>query len=482
MDTRTEFDFLGKVQIPKKALYGINAFRARENFPSDQVFHPEWYSSMGEVKLACYRACKSFLRAKSNAYPEQGLSLSLPELDVLEAMERAAIKISQGLLRDQFIVPAIQGGAGTAINMNINEIIANAALVEMGKTPGSYKVVDPFEDANIFQSTNDVVPTALRLATIRLLGELEKAINALRAKVEQLEKNNRSVIRSAYTQMQQAVPSSYGLLFSAYSEALSRDWWRVSKAFERIKVVNLGGGAVGTGIATPRYFIMEVVGELQKLTGLPVSRSENLVDTTQNLDAFVEVHAILKANAVNLEKMASDMRLLASDICGGHEISIPTRQTGSSIMPGKVNPVIPEFVISSVHKIYANDILITSLCGQSSLDLNAYLPMIGHALIESLKMLINACVSIGERMFDDLEVNADNAYRNILSSPVITTALLPYIGYRKSTVMAAYMRENHCSVTEANSKLKIINDVLLSSVLKPENLLKLGFSLKDIVE
>jgi len=375
----------------------------------------------------------------------------------------------------------LQGGAGTAINMNVNEIMANAALVHLGKKPGDYNVIDPFEHSNIFQSTNDVVPTALRLAIMRLLGELEKAINQLRLKVEALEAKHRNHLRSAYTQMQQAVPSSYGLLFSAYSDALSRDWWRVSKAFERIKVVNLGGGAAGTGLAIPRFFIMDAVSELQKLTGLPISRSENLVDATQNLDAFVEVHAILKAHAVNLEKMSSDIRLLASDVLQSPEVIIPACQTGSSIMPGKVNPVICEFVISTSHKVYANDMLISNLCGQSILDLNPYLPSIGHALLESLKMLINACNSMGEKLLDGLVVKSELAQQKLMHSPVITTSLVPYLGYRKATVMAQMMKEEQCSVFEANDKLGFLNPVKLEEILKPENLLKLGFSLKDIV-
>lgn len=481
MEKRTESDFIGSVSVPVDALYGIHSLRARENFPSDQPFQAEWYKAMGEVKLSCYRACRNLKNAARQSFQEENLNTKFPEDAVLNALEYAAIKLSQGAFSEHFIVAALQGGAGTAINMNVNEILANAALMHLGHKPGEYHVIDPFEQVNIFQSTNDVVPTALRLACMRLLGELEKAINQLRSKVEALENRHRNHLRSAYTQMQQAVPSSYGMLFSAYSDALSRDWWRVSKAFERIKVVNLGGGAAGTGLAIPRFFIMDAVSELQKLTALPISRSENLVDATQNLDAFVEVHAILKAHAVNLEKMASDIRLLASDVLQSPEVVIPARQTGSSIMPGKVNPVICEFLISSSHKVYANDMLISSLCGQSLLDLNPYLPSIGHALLESLKMLINACHSMAENLLDGLVVKTELAQQKLMHSPVITTSLVPYLGYRKATVMAQMMKEAQCSVFEANEKLGFLNPLRLEEILKPENLLKLGFSLKDIV-
>ena len=190
--------------------------------------------------------------------------------------------------------------------------------------------------------------------------------------------------------MQEAVPSTFGRLFSSYSDALSRDWWRVSKCLERIKVVNLGGSAIGTSVAVPKYFVSEVVARLQQLSGLPVTRGENLSDATSNLDPFVEVHGILKAHAVNLEKMVSDLRLLASDVYGTHSLTIPKKQVGSSIMPGKVNPVIPEYVISCAHRVYSNDQLIAGLSAQGCLELNAYLPVIGHAMLESLKLLISA--------------------------------------------------------------------------------------------
>ncbi len=259
-----------------------------------------------------------------------------------------------------------------------------------------------------------MIPTALTVAVMKSLQELEEKINTLRQKVEEYEKKNREKLRPGYTQMQAAVPTSFGNLFSTYNEALSRDWWRVSKCSERIKQVNLGGGAVGTGLSLPRFFIMEVVPELRRLTDLPLAHSENLSDATSNMDKWVEIHATLKAHAVNLEKLSSDFRLLSSDISGTKTLSIPARQVGSSIMPGKINPVIPEFVISAAHKIYSNDVLISSLSGQGVLELNPYLPSIGCAIIESINLLISCNSALLNNLFSGLTINESAGYEAVI--------------------------------------------------------------------
>ena len=404
---RTEKDFIGEKEIEDGALYGIQSLRATENFPDNTRFHVEWFGAIGLVKQACYLTYKSF-KSEVRSRESEVRGIQFIDDGIIENLIKTSEEISEGKYFEHLIVPAISGGAGTSINMNINEIIANVTLLKLSKKPGEYNIVDPIEHANIFQSTNDVIPTALKVAVMKLLTTLENYINELRANAEALETKYRNTLRIGYTQMQEAVPTSYGKLFSTYSEALSRDWWRVSKCFERIKVVNLGGGAVGTGLAIPRFFIMEVCSNLQKLTNLPVTRSANLADATSNLDTLVEVHAIMKAHAVNLEKMVTDIRLLASDI-GGREISIPQKQLGSTIIPGKVNPVIPEFVISSAHKIYTNDNLITTLCAQGCLELNAYLPVIGHAMIDSLKLMIAMNKTIKENLLDGLIVNTEIA-------------------------------------------------------------------------
>lgn len=478
---RTETDFLGSLNIPDEALFGINSLRAMENFPDRSPFHIEWFKAVALVKLACYITYKDFKKVVLQKYDDKPIPLTFMDDQIIEALISSSTEVSEGKYYEHFIVPAIQGGAGTSINMNLNEIIANLSLTKIGKKPGDYGFIDPIEHANIFQSTNDVIPTSLKIAVMQLLNELGGNINQLRTGTEAAEKLHRDTLRIAYTQMQQAVPSSYGKLFSGYSDALSRDWWRVSKCFERIKTVNLGGSAIGTGIAVPRFFIMEVCGKLQQISGLPVTRSENLCDSTSNLDSFVEVHAILKSHAVNLEKMASDLRLLSSDLVNNHELKIPEKQIGSSIMPGKINPVIVEYTVSAAHKIYSNDALITSLCGMGTLDLNAYLPLIGHALIESLKLLISVDKTMLDNLFHGMTINSQTANENLFRNPAVVTALTPFIGYHKAALLAKEMQENHIDIFKANRNLQLMDEEKLINFMQPQNLLKTGYSIDDLI-
>ena len=477
--SRIEKDSLGEKEIPSEALYGIHSVRARENFPGNSTFPVEWYKSVGITKLACYNTYRKFSKAAESKFGKD-LPFKIINDDILDALCIAAREVSAGKYYNHFIIPSVQGGAGTSINMNINEIITNSALLNTGYKCGEYSSIDPLEHANIYQSTNDVIPTALTVAVMNLLQSLEEKINLLRQAVEQFEKKSREKLRQSYTQMQAAVPSSFGILFSTYNEALSRDWWRVSKCSERIKQVNLGGGAIGTGLSLPRFFIMEVVPELRTLTGLPLAHSENLSDATSNLDKWVEVHATLKAHAVNLEKMSSDLRLLASDLSGERTISIPDRQVGSSIMPGKINPVIPEFVISAAHKIYSNDVLISSLSGQGTLELNAYLPVIGCSVIETINLLISCNVTLLNNLFAGLLINEEAGYKAVINNPSTTTSLNPHIGYHKAAELAGLMKDKKINIFEANRILKLIDETKLKSILEPGNLLKLGFSLDDL--
>jgi aspartate ammonia-lyase len=478
---RIERDFLGDTKIPDNALYGIHSVRAKNNFQNDSQFDLEWYKALGITKKAVYLVYNKYKKAVLTKYPQINNPVQFIDDKVLDALIAASNELAEGKHSEHFIVPAIQGGAGTSINLNINEIIANRALILLERKAGEYNIIDPIENANIFQSTNDVIPTSLRIAIMRLLNNLEESINLLRSRVETYEKENRFVLRIAYTQMQEAVPSTYGRLFSTYIDALSRDWWRVSKCSERIKVVNLGGTAIGSGITVPRFYIMEVVSQLQELTKLPLTRGENLMDATANLDSFVEIHATLKAHAINLEKMVNDIRILASDLVDKKEMSIPKKQLGSTIMPSKVNPVIPEFVVSIAHQVYSNDMLITGLSAQGCLDLNAYIPIIGHSILQSLKLLISANTSLFTHLFSWIVIDSKLSEEKLFRSPVITTALIPYIGYNRASELANKMKSENCNIFEANSALKILDHTKLENILSPSNLLKAGYSVEDIL-
>ena len=477
---RIEKDMLGELTIPEDVLYGIHSLRAKENFPDKSPFHPDWYKAVGKVKLVCYQTYDKFKNAVTEKHPELVKILRIMPDEAINALSKAAFEVSEGLHYDNFIVPAVQGGAGTSINLNINEIICNRGLQILGKKPGEYEFLHPIESANIYQSTNDVIPTSLSLVIMEKLNILEGTINDLRSQTESLETRYRNSLRLAYTQLQPAIPSTWGSLFSTYSDMLSRDWWRVSKCFERIKQVNLGGGAIGTGLSIPRYYIMEVVPALKKLTGLPITQAENLCDATSNLDSFVEVHAILKTHAVNLEKMAGDLRLLSSGLNQPPELKLPEKQTGSSIMPGKINPVIPEYIISASHEIYSNDQLITQLAAQGQLELNAYIPSIGNALLKSLDLLISMNQSFLINLLSGIEIDIKTSKEKLMHSPAITLAIAHIIGYNQASELAKKMKDMSMDIIQANKELKVIDPTLLKQLLMPEKLLKKGFTMSDL--
>lgn len=476
---RKEKDFIGEVTIPADRLYGIQSVRACENFPMHaQKFSLRWYKAIAETKLAYYLTYKDL--KEQIAANQLAVTHPLISDEVLDALCIAATEVSEGKFFDHFIVPMISGGAGTSINMNVNEIISNRAHQLLGLPLGSYDTIDPIEHANIFQSTNDVIPSALRVAVIKISAEVEESVNQLRKTIEDKESTYRSVLRLAYTQMQEAVPSTWGRFFSAYSDAFSRDWWRFSKVNERLKTLNIGGGAIGTSLAVPRFMVMNTINKLRDISKITIARSENLCDATSNLDSIVEAHGIIKSLAVNLEKFAADLRLLASDVHGTHVLSIPNRQIGSTIMPGKVNPVISEYVISVSHIVYSNDALISRLSAQGHLELNAYLPLIGNSILSSLEYLLAAVNTLSSHLVAGLEINTEKSAQLVFLSPSVATALTPYIGYHKATEVALYMRNNGCDVYEAATKITAISKKKLIEIFSPEQLLKGGYSYNDL--
>jgi aspartate ammonia-lyase len=463
MSYRIESDFLGEKQIPTDVLWGIHTGRAIENFPlSGKRVHPELVKAYGEVKLACSQTNFSlgFLNDPSQKF---------------SAIEQAAMEMSQGLLTEHIVVDALQGGAGTSTNMNVNEVLANRALQIAGHHPGHYQLISPLADINLHQSTNDTYPTALKIAAIRLLQKLEKSVLALQEIFQKKEEEFAHIVKIGRTQLQDAVLTTLGREMGAYAEALNRDRWRIYKCEERLRVVNLGGTAIGTGLGAPRQFIFRVVDCLRENTGLGLSRAENLVENTQNADVFVEVSGILKASATNLYKISNDLRLLSSGPDAGFgEIILPQLQAGSSIMPGKINPVIPEAAIQSAMLVFGNDHIITHAASAGNLELNQFMPIIANALLENLSVLGNAFDIVNEKCVAGIIANESVCKRNIGNSTATITALIPKIGYENASEIIKIAQTCSISIREAALKSGLITENEFEQLTSAEAVCRLG--------
>lgn len=460
---RLEQDALGECRLPANALYGIHTARALENFPlSGRRVHEELIRAYGMVKLACARTNRAL-----GAWAE--------DPDKAEAIEQACTEMAEGKLSEHVVVDALQGGAGTSLNMNVNEVIANRALVILGLQPGQYERVSPLDDVNLHQSTNDTFPTAVRLAAIRLLHRLEDQVVALQEAFQELEKRYSHVVKVARTEMQDAVLITVGREMGAYAEALSRDRWRIYKCEERLRVVNLGGTAVGTGLGAPRQYIFRVVETLRDLTAIGFARAENLVEATQNADVFVEVSGILKACAANLLKIAGDLRFLSSGPeTGIGELRLPQRQAGSSIMPGKVNPVIPEAVSQAAMTVMGNDQVIAQAAGLGNLELNPFLPLIADKLLESLTLLTQSCLILRKHCVEGIEVNEARCRSQVENSTALATALVPALGYERVSQAVKTAAEQGRTVREVILDEKMLTAEELEELISPEAVLRLG--------
>lgn len=417
MEKRVEHDLLGEMEIPVDACWGIHTARAKKNFfPSGTPVHKDLILALVMVKKAC---------AQTN------LSLEFLSKNQARAIDYACDRLLNSdisFLNSQFPLDALQGGAGTSTNMNVNEVITNLALEKMGHKKGDYAFLHPIEHVNMHQSTNDVYPTALKIAVIFSLRRLSEAIAAVQGVFQKKEKAFASALKIGRTEMEEAVPMTMGMEFSAFSEAWSRDRWRTFKCEERIRVVNIGGTAVGTGITAPREYIFGAIESLRSITGLGLARAENMVDQTANADSFVEVSGMLKAHAVNIMKICRDLRLLHMQ----GQISLERVQAGSSIMPGKVNPVILESVIQSSVKVISNDFIITECASSGTLQINEFMPLIASATLESLDILMNINMMLKSHVAE-IEINEKVCSEQFNKSEAIVTALVPDIGYERAT-------------------------------------------------
>lgn len=421
--TRMESDSIGQKNVPVDAYYGVQSLRAQENFYITGLrMRREMIESLALLKKACAIANK-----------EAGCL----EPVIADAIEAACDEICAGKYQDQFIVDPIQGGAGTSMNMNANEVIANVAVQKLGGSLGDYKLVHPNDHVNCGQSTNDIVPTAGKMTTLVLLQGLEKSLQDLYESFRAKEKEFDSVIKMGRTQLQDAVPVRLGQEFGAYAAAIKRGMERIRKTWSEMYAVNIGGTAIGTGINADKNYFDNVTKVLAELTGVPFCQAEDMIDATQNIDCFAAVSSAVKSCALAMSKIANDLRLMSSGPRTGFgEINLPAMQNGSSIMPGKVNPVIPEVVNQVAFRIAGNDVTVSMAVEAGQFELNAFEPVVFEALFQSIKMLDHAAVTFKVNCVDGITANVERCEELLESSVGIITAICPYIGYTQAAALA----------------------------------------------
>ncbi|MHC9291591.1 aspartate ammonia-lyase [Mycobacterium sp. LTG2003] len=457
--TRTEHDLLGDHEVPAGVYYGVHTARALENFPISGVpisRHPDLVIALAAVKQAA---------AETNR--------QLGQLDdtTADAIARACVEIRGGALHDQFVVDQIQGGAGTSTNMNANEVIANRACELLGHQRGDYHIVHPLEHVNLGQSTNDVYPTAVKIALGTATRTLEQALRDLADHCGTKSLEFADMLKLGRTQLQDAVPMTLGQEFGAFAVTIIEDADRLREASALIAEINLGGTAIGTGLNTHPQYAALVCERLRALTGLPLTTAGDLVEATSDVGAFVQLSGVAKRSAVKLSKICNDLRLLSSGPRAGFgEINLPPVQAGSSIMPGKVNPVIPEVVNQVAFEVIGNDLTVTIAAEAGQLQLNAFEPIIARALLSSLNHLTAAVNVLGDRCIAGITANTDHMRRAVLQSASIATALNPVLGYEAATALVAEAIATGASIPELVRRSALVDDAVLDRVLSPENL------------
>jgi len=464
---RRDKDMLGERDIPDDAYYGIHTLRALENFPlSRSRVHPQLIAAMALVK-------------KTAAEVNGELGYLPPE--IAQAICRAAEEVLAGSWSDQFVVDALQGGAGTSTNMNVNEVLASRANeILTGDKQGP---VHPLDHVNLQQSTNDVYPTALRIAAIQLLKPLSEACAQLQEVLQNKEAEFAGIIKVGRTEMQDALPIMLGQEFSAYAQAIARDRWRLYKVEERLRQTNLGGTAVGTGLNANKKYIFMVNDRLRQYANIGLARAENMIDVTQNADVFVEVSGLLKALSVNLSKIAHDLRLMSSGPRAGFgEIELPQRQAGSSIMPGKVNPVIAEAVNQLAFHVMSSDLAITLAAQSGQLELNAFLPLIAHHLLGGLELLANGVTMFTERCVRDITACQARCEKLLEASLVTVTAIVPHVGYEKATEVAKLAYASGRTVREIILEMDLLTAEQLDVILNPQALTRPGIAGENLIK
>jgi aspartate ammonia-lyase len=459
MDYRVEKDSLGERQVPAGAYYGVQTVRAMENFQVTGI--PISHYSRLIQALACIK---------------KAAALSNHELGILEeeksrTISEACREARQGLLDEHFPVDVIQGGAGTSVNMNANEVICNRALEIMGHSKGDYRYLHPNNHVNLSQSTNDVYPTALRIACIWYAQGLIPELEELEKSFARKGKEFAEVIKMGRTQLQDAVPMTLGQEFSAFGVTIGEDVQRLKEAIKLLQEINMGATAIGTGINTLPGYSELVSSRLADITGLRLVRSGNLVEATSDTGVFVQLSGILKRIGVKLSKICSDLRLLSSGpYTGFREINLPPVQPGSSIMPGKVNPVIPEMVNQVCYQVTGNDLTVTMASESGQLQLNVFEPIIAFNLFQSLQVLTNACSILRRKCIDGITANKDTCMQMVRESCGLTTALVPRIGYEAAADLAREALQGGKSIYDLVLEKGLLSEEELCECLDPSNM------------
>lgn len=457
ISTRAEHDLIGDRDIPASAYWGVHTLRAVENFP----ITGQTVANASDLIVA--------LAAIKEAAAEANRDLGLLDPARAEAIIAACREIRAGALHDQFVVDLIQGGAGTSTNMNANEVIANRALEIMGHARGDYQHLHPNEHVNMGQSTNDVYPTALKLAAWTGIHRLAEAMAVLHAGFAEKAVEFADVLKMGRTQLQDAVPMTLGQEFGTYALMLSEDESRLIEAAQLICEINLGATAIGTGIASHPLYAAKVREALVRITGIDLITAPDLIEATQDCGAFVQLSGVLKRIAVKLSKTCNDLRLLSSGPRAGlNEINLPAMQAGSSIMPGKVNPVIPEVVNQVAFEVIGNDMTITMAAEAGQLQLNAFEPVIFYSLHRSVTHLVAACLTLEKNCVRGITANRDRLRETVEQSIGIVTALNPYIGYRNATEIALEAHRTGRGVVEIVLERGLMAPEHLEEVLRPE--------------
>ena len=454
---RVEKDSIGTKQVPVDAYYGVQSLRGSENFRiTGQRLRTEFINSMAEIKKAC-AIC----------------NWQVGELDekIKDAICQACDEILDGKFHDQFICDPIQGGAGTTANMNANEVIANRAIEILGGEKGDYSIVHPNDHVNRAQSTNDVIPTAAKMTTTKLMRVAIEKLVVLNEALLAKEKEFFNIIKMGRTQMQDAVPIRLGAEFGAYSRAITRDIKRCTKSLKGMESINMGGTAVGTALNANPDYVNALAPTLAEISGLPLRKADDLVDGTQNLDTFAFVSATLKTCAISCSKISNDLRLMSSGPrCGFQEINLPPMQNGSSIMPGKVNPVIPEVMSQAAFCIMGNDVCITMAAEAGQLELNYAEPVLYHKLFESIIAFTGAVDTFTKNCVVGITANEDRCRELVEGSVGVITAICPTLGYAESADIAKTAIKTGESVREILKSKQIMSEEEIAKLLNPESM------------